>query len=398
VGEPAPLLFSGRLHRQLQVGCAATALWRRSRAPGSGDGTVRFWDLARADLLCDLSGHNREVTSLAYLEGDGVRPGLVVSAGWDKTVRVWDEEGRPLHVLPGHRDRINGLAIKRTADGAIVIASACKDGTVQLWDGLEGRRLRVINHPGAINIWGVAFSADARSVISGSDRTLRVWDVQTGELSARWEGHGGNVLCVALRAGLVASGDMDKKVRLWTDTGVPRRELSGHANIVVCVEISPDGRVVSSGSRDGVLILWDTATGAALHRLDQKQTVWMLSFAPCRPGGYWLASACEDGTTTLWVVAEGGGAIQLSKTVAEESPVTAACVAALQGGAVGVLAAGDKCAVRMWDATRGERSDMVLRWSRGPQYLTAAGGRGARAGWALGASLALIKPVPQAAA
>src|SRR5262245_33131947 len=57
---------------------------------------------------------------------------------------------------------------------------------------------------------------------------------------------------------LLASGSHDRTVRLWdTQTGALKRALSGHALAVTSLAFSPDGKLLASGSADKSVRLWD---------------------------------------------------------------------------------------------------------------------------------------------
>lgn len=75
----------------------------------------------------------------------------------------------------------------------------------------------------------VALSHDGRRLVSGSDdKTVRVWDAETGALQRTLEGHTGSVGSVALShdGQRLASGSYDKTVRVWdAETGAQQRKL-----------------------------------------------------------------------------------------------------------------------------------------------------------------------------
>ncbi|MGE3778321.1 MAG: protein kinase, partial [Pirellulaceae bacterium] len=82
-----------------------------------------------------------------------------------------------------------------------------------------------------------------------------------------------------------------------------RAVLRGHAQAVVAVAWSPDGRYIASGSREGQLRIWDSANGRELHDLKRHRgRIVALSFAA---GGRWLLSAGQDNSVVLWDVVRG---------------------------------------------------------------------------------------------
>jgi WD40 repeat protein len=78
--------------------------------------------------LRKLEGHTDGVLSIAY-STDGKR---IVTAGWDKTVRIWDaESGKELYILEGHPNLVNSATL--SPDGSKV-AVAYSGGIVRIWD------------------------------------------------------------------------------------------------------------------------------------------------------------------------------------------------------------------------------------------------------------------------
>ena len=129
-----------------------------------------------------LEGHTGEVKAVA-VTADGRR---ALSAGADKTVRVWDlRTGALERTLEGHTKRVNAVAM--TADGRRAL-SAGADRTVRVWDLRTGALERTLEgHTGEVN--AVAVTADGhRGLSAGDDKTVRVWDLWTGRRSGRWRG------------------------------------------------------------------------------------------------------------------------------------------------------------------------------------------------------------------
>ena len=148
--------------------------------------------------------------------------------------------------------------------------------TIRLWDAQTGELRRTFTgHKDAIN--SVAFSPDGKVLASGSgyiyaseasgsqDKTIRLWDVETGTIRRTLPAQKHKVLCVAFSPDgkvLAASHD-DTIIHLWDmQTYTVRRTLKGHTDDVRSVAFSPDGKTLVSGSQDGTLLLWELTPDA----------------------------------------------------------------------------------------------------------------------------------------
>jgi hypothetical protein len=100
----------------------------------------------------------------------------------------------------------------------------------------------------------VAVSPDGRFIVSGSDdRTVKVWELESGRLLRSLEGHTDGVRAVAVSPDgrFIVSGSSDRTVKVWElESGRLLRSLEGHTGWVNAVAVSPDGRFIVSGSSD----------------------------------------------------------------------------------------------------------------------------------------------------
>jgi len=258
-------------------------------ASASWDKTVRLWN-QQGELLHTLSGHEELVWSVVF-SPDG---NTLASASGDKTVRLWNREGELLHTLSGHEELVWSVVF--SPDGK-TIASASEDGTVRLWNR-EGELLHTLSgHEEPV--WSVVFSPDGKTIASASwDKTVRLWN-QQGELLHTLSGHEEPVWSVVFSPDgkTIASASRDNTVRLWNQQGELLHTLSGHEDEVISVVFSPDGKTIASASGDKTVRLWNRE-GELLHTLSgHEASVNSVVFSP---DGKTIVSASEDKTVRLW--------------------------------------------------------------------------------------------------
>jgi WD40 repeat protein/DNA-binding SARP family transcriptional activator len=135
----------------------------------SESGPVRIWRLDRpAAPERTLSGHRGHVNALAYS-----RDGRIVTAGADRTVRVWSPRGAAEVVLRGHRDEVT--AVSFTGDGARVLSSS-SDGTLRLWNARGGDALAVLQSGSPL--YDIAVGRDGRIATLDKHEVVRVFDCE----------------------------------------------------------------------------------------------------------------------------------------------------------------------------------------------------------------------------
>ncbi|KAG1860891.1 WD40-repeat-containing domain protein [Suillus subluteus] len=120
------------------------------------------------------------------------------------------------------------------------------------------------DHEGTVTV-ALVFP-DKRQMVTGSkDRKLRLWDLGTGVVLKKMEGHRNKVLALAVSRDdgqMIASGDEGGELTAWhgeTDETLTQ-PIKGHSNYIYSVDFSPDGTVLATGSGDYTTKFWFTKT------------------------------------------------------------------------------------------------------------------------------------------
>jgi WD40 repeat protein/uncharacterized protein YeeX (DUF496 family) len=268
---------------------------------GHMDGAVKVWNTENWSLVNTLFGHTGYITRIA-VNRDGTR---LASACYDRTVRLWDlRTGLALQTLYGHTAVVNGVAF--TSDGRQLAAGSgnTSAGDIKVWNAiwdagdLPEAPIMHAEQSGP----GVAFSADGK-LLATCGKRIKVLDARTGfERYILRPAATTSFRTVAFSANgeRLAAGSADGQIMVWSSSleKPAAMTLNGHSGAVQSVVFHPESLILASAGDDGIVRIWDIATGKEIAALQQHTSaVFGLAFSP---NGKWLASAGKDRAVMLW--------------------------------------------------------------------------------------------------
>jgi WD40 repeat protein len=274
-------------------------------------------------------------------------------------------------LLQGHTDRVWTVAY--SPDGKL-LATGSKDRTIKLWDAATGQERRTLQANDAVI--ALAFVAGDRLVSTGRSQPVQLWDLDSGlEIEQ---------MCVGTHRRTALAASPDGKQVAWTH--------HGHLGVVLVwdsasdqfrcaitrphsfrsVAISPNGKLLATGSTDHVARVWDAVAGRKLLKLPHHPSE--VHFVLFSSDGRTLATAAGP-HVRLWNLPGG----ELRLLLQGEAKQVNALAYSPDGRLL--LGAGNDKTVKLWDAVTGQERaalDWHIRGVRSvafaPDGMTAAAG------------------------
>lgn len=243
-------------------------------ASASEDASVKLWDYESGEFEKTLKGHTGPVNDIAF-DSSGES---LVSCSSDMSIKIWDvQHHQCIRTLHGHDHTVSAVAFTPTGDHVV---SASRDKTVKLWETVTGYCMKTL-HGHSDWVRRLAISRNGHFVASCSiDKTIRIWSLESKDCKAELNGHDHVVECVswapdtakssilkaagydpkssAMPGPFLVTGSRDKTLKVWdANSGSVLFSLVGHDNWVREAVFHPYGKYILSVSDDKTLRVWD---------------------------------------------------------------------------------------------------------------------------------------------
>ncbi|XP_005808812.1 transducin beta-like protein 3 [Xiphophorus maculatus] len=231
---------------------------------------ILFYQLPSLTTQQQFVGYNDEVLDVKFLGKDDTH---IVVATNSCQLKVFQLLTNSCQILYGHTDTVLTLDVFKKGS---LFASCAKDRSVRVWQ---------LNSD----------SGQVRCVAQGSSHTNAV----------------GSISCSRMKASFIVTGSQDCTVKVWDLPAEfsseeihqlsPRSTEKAHDKDVNSVSVSPNDKLLASGSQDRTAKLWSLSGDGNLGLLGvfrgHRRGIWSVCFSPV---DQILASSSADGTTKLW--------------------------------------------------------------------------------------------------
>jgi guanine nucleotide-binding protein subunit beta-2-like 1 protein len=199
----------------------------RQIVSGSRDRSIKLWNTIGECKMTVEDAHSDWVSCVRF--SPNMENPIIVSAGWDKVVKVYSLSNlKAMTPLVGHTGYLNTVTV--SPDGSLC-ASGGKDGTANLWDLNEGKRLYSLETKGAI-IHALCFSPNKYWLCAATSQNITIWDLESK-----------NIVC---------------------ELKPEEEEARGHKALIpfpTCLSWSMDGTTLYAGYTNGLVRVWHVSHG-----------------------------------------------------------------------------------------------------------------------------------------
>ena len=221
---------------------------------------------------------------------------ILACGGGDGIIRLWHRRDGPMRRLRGHLGRVYSIVFAPRGD---TMATGSGDGGIRIWNMIDYSCVELERQTPHVDC--LAFSVDGRTLASGGDGVIRLWNVESARCIAAITEENRVVETVAFSPDgqTLASGNWGHTIHLW-DLESTVHECVAILNENTCIHsisYSPDGKYMASASDNAHIRLWNLTDQSYSVLNGHEDSVWSVVFSP---DGKRIASGSDDGNVRVW--------------------------------------------------------------------------------------------------
>ncbi|CAF4923246.1 unnamed protein product [Pieris macdunnoughi] len=275
----------------------------------TADHNIIIHDLETFNCMKQITGFSDEVLDIIFLGNDDTH---IVVATNSRDLKYYTLDNMDCKLIKGHTDIV--LALAKFPTNKKNFISSGKDNSVRIWKIDELNEIKCFGvgkrHTGSVGAVCTSQITCSFFTSVSQDNCLKVWAVpmntdqieQTLQSSHTELAHNMDINCVAVSPNdkIVGTGSQDKTAKLWTEDLTMLGTLKGHRRGVWCVKFSPVDQVVLTSSADSSIKLWSIADLSCLKTFEgHESSVLKIEFLS---KGQQILSTGADGLLKLWTI------------------------------------------------------------------------------------------------
>jgi WD40 repeat protein len=215
--------------------------------------------------VMELSGHGDAL----YASRFNPSGNLFATAGFDRDIFLWTTFGQCDNImrLQGHTGAVLALAWSRANHN---LYSCSTDKTLAVWDGDTGERLRRLKgHTSYVNTCAAPHTESTLIVSGSDDGTIKVWDSRRrGHVHSLESKYQVTAVSFGMTDDTLFTGGIDNDIKMWDLRKLEvSTRLTGHTDTVTGLRLSADGKNLASNAMDNTVRVWDAQPFVAGARL-----------------------------------------------------------------------------------------------------------------------------------
>ncbi len=180
------------------------------------DANVKLWDIEKERSIANLVGHALETEAVAFSHDNT----LLATGGYDGSVMIWStKDGKRIRILQRHKLGLRALTFAPRGDLLASAGSFDWSDEIKIWNVETGREARSLgrNFPAVRSLLSYLDGNTEMLATGHYDGSIRIWNMETGELLSLIPGHASGVdgLAIWQKGCILISGSEDGSVKLW---------------------------------------------------------------------------------------------------------------------------------------------------------------------------------------